>query len=236
MRYALGPLRPAPKEGRGWIFAAGELAMTAEDLAKWDISIIGRSLMRPASYAELEREAVLKNGLGVQYGLGVDVLSEGGHRTLAHGGEVSGFTAENVTLPDDGAAVVVLTNQDAVTVAADIARKVAPILVVNPDPTAPAKLEQAKGILAGLQAGTLDHSLFTANGNSYFTGDAVAAFQSSLAPLGAAQEFTQVTQEGRGGMVLRIYRAKLAQKTLRIWTYEQPDGKLEQYMVVVEGD
>ena len=35
MRYALGPRRPAPKEGSGWLFAAGELAMPAEDLAKW---------------------------------------------------------------------------------------------------------------------------------------------------------------------------------------------------------
>src|SRR5689334_16897930 len=40
MRYALGPLRVAPKEGPGWLFAAGELAMTAEDLAKWNISIM----------------------------------------------------------------------------------------------------------------------------------------------------------------------------------------------------
>ena len=37
LRYALGPLRPAPKEGAGWMFAAGELAMTAHDLALWDI-------------------------------------------------------------------------------------------------------------------------------------------------------------------------------------------------------
>jgi CubicO group peptidase (beta-lactamase class C family) len=28
-RHALGPLRVAPKEGRGWMFAAGELAMTS---------------------------------------------------------------------------------------------------------------------------------------------------------------------------------------------------------------
>ena len=34
-RHALGPLRVAPKEGRGWMFAAGELAMTAHDLALW---------------------------------------------------------------------------------------------------------------------------------------------------------------------------------------------------------
>src|SRR5437016_13206966 len=38
LRYALGPLRPAPKEGKGWLFAAGELAMPAADLAKWDIA------------------------------------------------------------------------------------------------------------------------------------------------------------------------------------------------------
>ena len=37
-RYGLGPARPAPKEGKGWLFAAGELAMTASDLAKWDVA------------------------------------------------------------------------------------------------------------------------------------------------------------------------------------------------------
>src|ERR1051325_9214254 len=66
MRYALGPLRVAPKEGRGWLFAAGELAMTAEDLARWDISIIDQKVMQPASYRELETEVLLKNGLGTQ--------------------------------------------------------------------------------------------------------------------------------------------------------------------------
>src|SRR5674476_1192667 len=35
LRYALGPVRVAPKEGKGWLFAAGELAMTASDLARW---------------------------------------------------------------------------------------------------------------------------------------------------------------------------------------------------------
>ena len=33
-RFGLGPLHPAPKEGPGWLFAAGELAMPAQDLAK----------------------------------------------------------------------------------------------------------------------------------------------------------------------------------------------------------
>src|SRR5207253_1335037 len=33
LRYGLGPIRPAPKEGKGWLAGAGELAMTAHDLA-----------------------------------------------------------------------------------------------------------------------------------------------------------------------------------------------------------
>ena len=43
-RFALGPPHPAPPEGRGWLYAAGELAMTAHDLALWDISLMGHKL------------------------------------------------------------------------------------------------------------------------------------------------------------------------------------------------
>jgi hypothetical protein len=49
--------------------------------------------------------------------------------------------------------------------------------------------------------------------------------------LGTPQEFSQVYQALRGGMTLRVYRVKCAQKILRAWTYEMPDGKLEQYQV-----
>ena len=50
LRNALGPLRPAPKEATGWLFGAGQLAMTAHDLALWDIAVLNRSVLRPASY------------------------------------------------------------------------------------------------------------------------------------------------------------------------------------------
>jgi len=231
IRYALGPLRPAPKEGHGWMFAAGELAMTAADLAKWDISIIDQKLMKPASYQEFSREVLLNNGVGTQYGLGVDVRNEGGRRELAHGGEVSGFTAENIVYPDDGVAVVVLTNQDAAAASGLIGRGVTPLLFATADAEAAQKLDQARKIFAGLQHGQIDRSLFTSNANSYFTDQALEDFASSLGPLGTPLEFTQIRQSLRGGMTGRAYRIKFAQKTLRAWTFEMPDGKLEQYMV-----
>jgi len=128
MRYALGPLRVAPKEGPGWLFAAGELAMTAEDLAKWNISIMDQKLLRPASYRELEREAQLNNGMGTRYGLGVSLATEAGHRAVSHGGEVSGFVSESVVFPDERVSVVALTNQDASSAAGDIAHGIVPFL------------------------------------------------------------------------------------------------------------
>jgi CubicO group peptidase (beta-lactamase class C family) len=231
VRYALGPLHPAPKEGKGWLFAAGELAMTAEDLAKWDISIINQKVMKPSSYQQLGTEVLLKNGVGTHYGLGVDVDVQAGHRALSHGGEVSGFTAQNVVFPDERVAVAVLTNQDAASASGIIARNIAPLLLTTDDPAAPQKLVQARKIFEGLQRGTIDRSLFTENANSYFSELALKDFASSLGPLGAPQEFVQVYQGLRGGMTLRVYRVRFAQKALRAWTYEMPDGKLEQYQV-----
>jgi CubicO group peptidase (beta-lactamase class C family) len=231
MRYALGPLRIAPQEGKGWLFAAGELAMTASDLAKWDVSIIAQTLLHPSSYKEFETEVVLTSGLGTEYGLGVDVTNEMGHRAVAHSGEVSGFTAQNVVYPDDRAAIVVLTNQDAARASGAVAHAIAPVLLATVDSTTSTKLEQARTILAGLQRGAIDRSLFTENANSYFTELALKDFAASLSALGVAQEFTEITQALRGGMTLRAYRVKFREKALRVWTFEMPDGKLEQYQV-----
>ncbi len=231
IRYGLGPLRPAPKEGQGWMFAAGELAMPAEDLARWDISIINQTLLKPASYREFETEILLKNGAGTSYGLGVDVNLEQGHRTLSHDGEVSGFTAANIVYPDDHAAIAVLTNQDAVSAAQQIARRVGPLLISINDAEATAKLERARQIFAGLQHGTIDRSLFTDNANFYFSEQALKDFAIGLAPLGSPTSFIQIRLSLRGGMTLRVYEIKFPGQTLSAWTYEMPDGKLEQYQI-----
>ncbi len=112
-RNALGPLRPALMEAPGWYFADGEMAMPPGDLLKWDIAMMNQSLLKPASWAAMESEMMLKNGRGAGYGLGVSVGMRDGHRIVSHGGEVGGFVASNTVLPDDKIAIVVLTNQEA---------------------------------------------------------------------------------------------------------------------------
>ena len=230
-RFALGPLRPSQKEGVDWMFGAGELAMTASDLAKWDIAMIEQTLLQPASWRAMQTEVLLDNGLGSGYGLGVFVGKMDGHRMISHDGEVMGFTAGNTIFPDDKVAVVVLTNQDAVGTFSAISKDVAKALFEVHDPAATKALAQAKAIFAGLQTGRIDRSLFTANANSYFDSTALHDYQTSLAPLGKPESFAIRAARKRGGMQMRGYTLTFPKIKLSITTYVRPDGKLEQYIV-----
>jgi len=230
-RYALGPARPAPKEGPGWMFAAGELAMTPTDLAKWNISLIDQTVLKPASYHEMETDVLLKNGVGTHYGLGIGVTSVNGHRQLEHNGEVSGFTAENIVLPDDGIAVTVLTNQDAASAASQIGRRVMTALLQHTNAYDQKQSALARSVFDALRRGTIDRSLFTDNANAYFTDRAVKDYAGSLAPLGPIESFTPTAVQGRGGMIYRGFEVKFAAKTVVVSIYEMPDGRFEQYLV-----
>ena len=231
MRYALGPLHPAPKEGKGWMFAAGELAMTAEDLAKWDISMIDQTILKPASYHQMETDVLLADGVGTGYGLGVDVGMQSGHRYLGHGGEVSGFVSQNTVYPDDRDAVVVLTNQDAIGAAQQIADKIGEAFFAPAEGPTSKSTELAKQVFLSLQQGKIDRSLFTANCNAYFDATALHDYAASLGPLGNVQEFELVRESLRGGMTHRSYRVKLDSRSVSINSYWMPDGKLEQFIV-----
>jgi len=228
IRNALGPLRVAPKEGRGWMFAAGELAMTAHDLALWDESLIAQSILKPESYKQMFTEVKLEDGKGTHYGLGVEVMDRNGHRSIEHSGEVSGFVSDNQVLVDDGVAVAVLTNQDAVGAASIISNLASPV-VLNIPLSAPE--QQAIDIYRGLQQGRIDRALLAPNLNDYFSPETIADFQSSLAPLGEPLRFHQSRESLRGGMTFRAFDIVYPGKHLRLTTYTYPDGKLEQYLI-----
>ena len=230
LRYAAGPPRVAPKEGRGWMFAAGELAMTAHDLALWDISVIDQSVLQPASYRALETETLLNSGVGTHYGLGVNVATTDGRRVISHGGEVSGFTANNQIFPDERAAVIALVNLDATNASEQIATALAKQIFATTDANALALVQK---IFESLQKGQIDRALFTSNANSYFNDQALKDFASSLGPLGKPKEFAQIAQSLRGGMTLRRYRIVFPNRSLRLTTFTMPDGKIEQYQIAV---
>ncbi len=231
-RFALGPLRPAPPEGRGWLFAAGELGMTARDLALWDISLTGRTLLKPASLDLMITPARLNNGSPTRYALGVGVSDAGGHPKLSHGGAVSGFVSENTVWLDARSAVVVFTNLDGSSAPSAITDQIAPLLLAEvQDPHAAQELEQARRVFGDLQQGKIDRSLLTSDADAYFTPQVVSDAQASLKPLGAPETFRQLSVELRGGMTYRHFEIRFKGKALHLSTFTTPDGKLAQYLI-----
>ena len=239
LRNALGPLRAAPKEGRGWLFGAGQLAMTARDLATWNISMMNRSLLRPESYRAMQLDLALDDGTRTGYGLGVNVSAPGGRRRIAHGGAVSGYTTTNVVYPEERAAITVFTNiyPGAAGANAQIANRIASILFAPPGATASdsATTVQARRIYEGLMKGTLDRSLFTQNANDYFTAQVLADYASTLGPLGVPTEFVGQGSSIRGGMTIRSYRIRAGTVVMDLTTMTLPDGRIDQYIVARAG-
>jgi len=239
LRNALGPLRPAPKEAKGWLFAAGGLGMTAHDLVLWDISIINRSLLKPESYEAMLKQGRLSNGNSTGYGLAVFLQTVEGRSRIVHGGAVSGYLAANVIFPADRAAVVTFVNiyPGASSPERDIAEAIARIIFEKPESTKPptsednSTLGQIRRMFLALQRGQIDRSLFTTNANAYFSEETLADFASSLGSLGPPMEFKLTSEGVRGGMTLRAYRVLCGGIALSVTVATLPDGKIEQYIV-----
>lgn len=234
-RFALGPVRPAKPAGDGWLWAAGELSMTAEDLAKWNIARMNRAVIPAEDWETQEAPVKLNDGKDTGYGLGVFIRKEP-RRAITHGGESVGFLSVNNVYPAERAAIVVLTNSWSGDAYSRIAREIAKIVLppVAQDATVTAQAARARLVYDQLAAGRLDRSQLTQNANYYFTAQALADFQSSLAPLGTPTSFEPDGKPVlRGGFVIQGYTIKHAGQTLRLSTFYEPgpEGRIEQFLV-----
>jgi CubicO group peptidase (beta-lactamase class C family) len=239
-RFALGPVRPAKPAAHGWLWAAGELAMTASDLAKWDIARIDRAVLTPEDWRTQETEVKLADGGATHYGLGVSLADRGGHVEVSHGGEAVGFLSSNVVIPDQRFAVVALVNADFGGAQDEITEEVADLLVPVGSAPQAATLDQTRDALARklfdqLRAGTLDRSLLTEDASYYFDATATGDYRNSLAPLGDPLSFTPIGKARlRGGFVNRNYMIQYKDRRLVAITYAEDgtDGKFEQFIVM----
>jgi CubicO group peptidase (beta-lactamase class C family) len=230
-RYALGPPRPALREGPGWYFAAGELCMTPSDLAKWDIAFLKKRILHENSYREFTTEVKLKNGGSTHYALGLELGDREGVPDVYHDGEVSGFLAENVVFPSKNAAVVVCSNQDGTGIIFSVSREITHLLLSLQTEAGAAELTKVREILNGLSQGRIDRSLFTGNANFYFKEPALRDYRQSLSSLGPLQSVTRLRESSRGGMSHRTYQAVFQRKTVNVNAYVTPEGKYEQFLV-----
>ncbi len=122
-RNPLGERRVLPWQSYDNMQAAGSVASSVLDLARWlrmhlgDGRLDGVTVLQPATLAELHAEQVDAPGYFLfaddpqsSYAMGWEAGSFGGHRYLSHGGGIFGFPAYIALLPDADAGVAVLAN------------------------------------------------------------------------------------------------------------------------------
>ena len=225
-RYALGPQRAVDREGKGWLYAMGEMNATASDVAKWDAALMSGRLLKPESLRQMTTEVKLADGKGSGYGLGLSIGKSGERTQWEHSGEGTGFLSENRMWPQSQTAVVVLTNTFSSSAYMTIADRIEAILFPSTGVQT-----QVERLFAGLQTGQPDRAAFTENFNGYLTPQTVADYHATLGPLGPPTTFKLQREQLRGGMTHRVYRITAGGKTLSLNSYQAPDGKFEQFLI-----
>lgn len=93
-------------------YAAGSLASTVDDLAKWDEALAAGKVLKPASLDQARKPYVLKNGEATGYGYGLAISTLRGLKSVEHGGGIHGFSTYAISLPAERVYVAVLSNSD----------------------------------------------------------------------------------------------------------------------------
>lgn len=253
-RYGLAAPFAVSPVPRGWLYASGGLAMTAADLARWDMSLIDRTLLDSASHREMETATRLTDGVVMPYGLGVELQPWFGRGAIWHSGGTAGFSAVNYVFPHERVAVAILTNEQPSAVAGAIANEILRFVFAREPVVPPARLpepitappavttqraaaqcadpvREIRPLIESLQRGAIDRARFTDNANAYFSSRALADYAASLAPLGPVKGVLRTFQEERAGMLQCAYFAGFERKFVSLSTLELPDGRFEQFTV-----
>ena len=80
-------------------------------MVKWDEALYGNQLLSESSKTAMWTSTVLPNGDDTGYAFGWSVGQYRGHRSISHGGQVAGFVANFMRLPDQEMAFIVFANR-----------------------------------------------------------------------------------------------------------------------------
>lgn len=243
--WALGDMEIAELEGRGWIGAPGGIWSTASDIARWDLALMRPGFLMPASRSILFGERILRDGIPTGYAAGLNVSQSGGRTIYSHGGATSGFSATNVFIPADTAAVVILSNTDQNVSSGALSRLVSPPRANAPAPAARRSQEAMKpptpkGLAAlaasaaffgELQRGRVDKAKLSDDYRAFLTPARLAAAAKTLAPLGDVTSAELLGVNERGGMQVSTVRLTVGGRTVTTLMYRRPDGVMEQYLL-----
>jgi CubicO group peptidase (beta-lactamase class C family) len=231
--FALAPAIPAVPEAKGWASTAGAIWSTPTDLLTWDRSILGRTLLTPASYNFMTTAQRLTDGRSSGYGCGEGVNDRGPAVVLSHGGAVAGYVAQNTVIPATRSAVVLLSNSDFSPVGALNQELVSRLLPRGVDVPIVAGLKAdaaAKKFLGDLEKGTVDRSTLGQDFSVYLTADKLAAAKKALNGMGPIRNIRVAGTGERGGMEVATVLFDVGTTASRGLMYRTPDGKIQEFL------
>ncbi len=218
----------APAFDPSWLFADGDVVSTAGDLARFDIALLGGSLVSRKTFALMQAEPV--NGDGLSHGLGVDLFVLRGSSYLGHRGEVPGFESDDEMIASAGFATVVLSDSfEFPTTRAN--RVIRTILLPGSDVSATAEdravTERFIKTLSGLMRGEADRGQLTETVDEALTPEVLAQTAGELKPLGTIVRTTFLGSEKAAGATVYSYDVTFSGGQTMTWQFSlAPDGKI----------
>ena len=235
--FALGPPEATPREGPGWIHAAGALYTTPSDLAKWDLALVSGKVLKPESYQLMTKARELSDGRVRDYGCGIGVSRRRGETVLRHSGAVSGFLAYNTVLPRTKSAIVLMSNGDHQD-AGDIDQVLVDLLIKAessapdvPKIRGPRAKDAAIAMLQQLQSGEVKREELGEEYSHFLTAERVRGAKERLGPLGEASKVDVEAPSERGGMEVVIVHFTFKSTKLKALMYRSPDGKIQEFLI-----
>jgi D-alanyl-D-alanine carboxypeptidase len=231
-RFALGPQTPAQPEAQGWLDGAAGLNCTAQDLIKWDLSLINGRLLSAQSYALMTEPRKLGQGRVREYGCGIGVQIISHTVVLTHEGAVSGFQAWNVLVPATHSALVILSNCEEWDAVDDLKAVLANLIMPGPPwvpkIAGPDAGNAAMDFLGSLQAGRIDRSRLGKEFSEFLSEEKVRDASVRLKKLGEPVQAEIQSRAERGGMEVANVRLVCKKGTLSALIYRTPDGVIQE--------
>ena len=113
-------------------YAAGSLASSVDDMAKWDAALYTEKLVKQETLQKAWKSYQLSSGKLTGYGYGWAVMEFNGIKLISHGGGIPGFITEGLRLPEEKIYVSILTNLGDKLVPELLAFKIASLVAGKP--------------------------------------------------------------------------------------------------------
>jgi len=215
--------------------ADGSLMLSVLDYARWDASLLGRKLLAPQSWAEIERPAALKSGRSYPYGFGWYMEHTAGQEVWRHSGAWLGFQSFVIHYRGDELTLVALANSDSgdpETIVRHVAGLLDSKLAQSPgaarEDHEPEVTDRLRSLLRRISDGKADYKEFAFVSRPEFT-ELMSEVRKSLLPLGSVREIALFERRELGDDQVYRYRVRCDRGVLEVKLGYAADGKVAEW-------